>query len=311
VITDREAGKDRFETAALLARDAYAGGTDTIVLASGVSYADALAGAPLAAQLDAPVLLTATDLLPDVVTAAVNDLGATRAIILGGTAAVSQAVEDALVADTSVTPEGVERIAGANRFATAAQVADRVGGDDVYVVQGIDRDPGRGWPDALAVSPLAAFQGRAILLTATDELPQETGDALAGRASATIVGGEAAVSTQVEGAVDERAGEVSRVFGETRYGTALALSRLARDAGMDAATVWIATGSAFPDGLAAGPLVAKYAAVLFLVPDDLDSAPAAGAFVHEVDTSLTQLTIVGGGEAVPTGTVRQFLDAAR
>ncbi|HEX9766422.1 MAG TPA: cell wall-binding repeat-containing protein [Nitriliruptorales bacterium] len=311
IITDREAGDDRFETAALLARDVYAGGVDTIVLASGVSYADALAGAPLAAQLDAPVLLTAPDELPGIVAATVNDLGATQAVILGGVAAVSQAVEDALVAQTSVTAEGVDRIAGENRFDTAAMIAQRVGGDDVYVVQGIDSDPNRGWPDALAVAPLAAFQGRAVLLTATDELPSQTSDALAGKASATVVGGPAAISDDVEAAIDEQVEAVSRVFGETRYGTALALSRLARDVGMDASDVWIATGTAFPDGLAAGPVVAKYGAVLFLVPDDLSSSEAAGRFLHEVNTTLGELSIVGGTHAVPTSTVRQLLDAAR
>lgn len=309
VITDREAGGDRFETAALLARDAYAAGADTVVVASGLTYADALAGAPLARQLDAPILLTAPDVLPEVVAEAIDDLGATTAVILGGTGAVSDDVEQALLDRTSVTE--IDRISGANRFDTAAQVAERVGGDDVYVVEGIDDDPARGWPDALTVSPLAAFQGRAILLAATDTLPDETSAALEGRASATIVGGEAAISAEVAAAVDEQADVVRRVFGDSRFGTALAVSRLARDAGMEASQVWIVTGGAFPDGLAAGPIVAKHGAVLTLVPVDLDDSPAVHAFVHEVDTALAQLTIVGGTAAIPGDTVRQFVDAAR
>jgi len=62
---ERVSGSDRYETAAEIALEAYEDGTDTAVLATGLVGADALAAAPLAAQLDAPILLTAKNELPD------------------------------------------------------------------------------------------------------------------------------------------------------------------------------------------------------------------------------------------------------
>ncbi|HEX2029716.1 MAG TPA: cell wall-binding repeat-containing protein, partial [Nitriliruptorales bacterium] len=183
---DRHAGATRVETSALLAREAHPGGAATVVIAFAYGYADALTGAPLARRLDAPVLLNPTERLHDAIAVAVNDLGARTALLLGGTAVLSEQVEGDLLARTSVTE--VERIAGPDRFATAGEIARRVGGDHVYVAEGADADPGRGWPDALSVGPLAAHQASPILLVTTGQLPAATRAALEGKRSATVVG---------------------------------------------------------------------------------------------------------------------------
>lgn len=46
--TRRIAGANRYETAAEIAQDTYPGGCDTVVLANGENYPDALSASPLA-----------------------------------------------------------------------------------------------------------------------------------------------------------------------------------------------------------------------------------------------------------------------
>jgi len=90
----------------------------------------------------------------------------------------------------------VSRIAGENRYGTAAAVSKikfPAGAEVAFVVTGTD------YPDALTVGPLAGTDGP-ILLTQRDRLPQETADELRRLKvkRVVIVGGLAAVSAQVE-----------------------------------------------------------------------------------------------------------------
>jgi putative cell wall-binding protein len=91
----RLAGDDRYGTAAAIATATFPV-ADTVVLARGDQYADALAGAFLAGQLGAPTLLTKADSVPQPTLDAMKALETKNVVILGGTQAVSQGVEDDL-----------------------------------------------------------------------------------------------------------------------------------------------------------------------------------------------------------------------
>jgi trimeric autotransporter adhesin len=198
-VVDRLAGPDRYATAVAVSQATHAT-TDTVVIARGDVYADALAGGPLAHHLDAPILLATPGALPAVTRDEIVRLGATTAVVLGGQAAIGQAVVDALLAETPVTD--VDRVAGADRFATAADIAGRLPASaSAYVVEGANPNPSRGWPDAVAVSAVASATGRPILLVTRDALPGPTATALAGIDDVTIVGGTAAVSDAVATAI--------------------------------------------------------------------------------------------------------------
>jgi len=89
----RVAGADRFETSARLSSLAYERGTvDTVYLASGRGFADAVAGAPVAGMKNSPVLLVDGDRPTQPVCDEVSRLGARHVIALGGTGAVSDGV---------------------------------------------------------------------------------------------------------------------------------------------------------------------------------------------------------------------------
>ncbi|TLM76529.1 MAG: hypothetical protein FDZ70_06500, partial [Actinobacteria bacterium] len=114
----RVAGDDRFHTACAISEEHFAEAT-SVVIANGLTWPDALSASALAGALDGPVLLTMPDALPEVVADEIARLGASEAVVVGGVGAVSEGVADALETEGLT----VTRIAGADRYATAAEVA--------------------------------------------------------------------------------------------------------------------------------------------------------------------------------------------
>lgn len=277
---------------------------DAVVIARADDHPDALAGGPLASALGAPVLLTGRAGLHPAVRAEATRLGADRAYLLGGTAALSPQVEADLAA-AGITD--VTRLEGADRFATAAATADELrdlagAPDRIFVVEGHHPDPRRGWPDALSAAGVASLAGEPILLVTRDDIPQATMAAVqaSGADQAVIVGGSAAVSAAVEATLAAHVGDVERVAGADRYATSAKAADLAVAADGDAAYPWLATGRDWPDALAAAPAVTRDGGVLRLVGGDTWQLPI------DVDTWLTRgdenavlrTVVVGGSTAV-------------
>ena len=160
----RIAGSNRYTTAVQVSQKGWET-AGTVVLARGDSFPDSLAGIPLAYQLDAPILLTHSNRLPAETRAEILRLQADKVVILGGTGAISAAVEAELRAMGLV----VERIGGSNRFETAIQIAEKMGSfDTAFLVSGLD------FPDALSAASYAAQRGYPILLTGSGALNQAT-----------------------------------------------------------------------------------------------------------------------------------------
>jgi acyl-homoserine-lactone acylase len=298
-VVDRLSGAGRVETAVAVSRDRFtAARGGSIVLARADEYPDALAGAPLAADLDAPLLLTGRDGLHPATRQEIDRLGATRAVLLGGDAALSpQVVSDLRTAGVS----SIERVAGANRFATAAEIARQLAatnpGRTAFLAEGQHADPGRGWPDALSAAPYAAHLGAPVLLATRDALPPETAAALRDLQvrETVIVGGEAAVGPAVATAV--AAHGPRRLSGATRYATSAAVWAEATNRGMGAEEIWLATGRNFPDALAAGPAVAGAGASLLLVDGThLSHSPPARETLAEAAPARVRL--LGGDAAI-------------
>ena len=153
----RYAGSDRVATAISASRASFSHAS-TVVIARADLYPDALAAAPLAGKFGGPVLLSPPGGATPALVAEIRRLGATTAYLIGDTTALSAKVA-ADVAAAGVTTS--VRIGGNTRYDTAALIAERVGGTSAYVVRGDD------WTDAAAVSALAAFQHRPVLLTAS------------------------------------------------------------------------------------------------------------------------------------------------
>lgn len=90
---ERLGGLTRFDAARRVANDAYPTTADTVFLTTGFNFPDALAGAPLAGLMDAPMFSVETTCVPRGVLTDIERLQPTRIILLGGTGTLTPAVE--------------------------------------------------------------------------------------------------------------------------------------------------------------------------------------------------------------------------
>src|SRR5690606_10850479 len=120
---NRIAGANRYATAAALSASAYPSGATDVMIATGADFPDALAGSATAGRFGMPVLLTMPTQLPAQTTAELNRLKPQRIWVLGGTSVISEGVRAALGPHAS-SGQAV-RVAGADRYATAAQISSR------------------------------------------------------------------------------------------------------------------------------------------------------------------------------------------
>lgn len=298
---ERLAGADRVATAISASTDAFPGRAQAVVIARADAFPDALAGAPLAEHVRGPLLVTGSDRLDPRVAAELTRLGATRAYLLGGTAALAEQVAADLAA-LGVTD--VQRVAGADRFATAALVARLVGGTNAYLVNGT------AFADAVAASAIAAHQGRPLLLTATAEVPAATQAYLDEGlvTSLQLVGGSAVIAEGVAQTLAEEIRDVSRIAGADRYETSLLLAEAGVLAGQDPTQLSLATGTDWPDALAAGPAAAVDEGVVLLVPAEVTADAPAARWLEQHAAILEDVRVLGGTAAVPAGVDQAVAD---
>lgn len=309
VPSSRDAGEDRVATAVRLSQQAFEQ-ADTVIIAPGNVYPEALLGGPLAALVGGPVLLTwadPADALPEATSAEIRRLGATRAILIGDPGRLPAATEDELVREAGLAADQVERIGGADRYEVSRNVAEAMaerGGDmsRPLLALGEHEVPDRGWPDALGASAVAAAQRVPILLTRADDLPPPMVLFLREHAptEVRVVGGSSAIARQVEDLIRDDLGiSTRRLAGPNRYQTGIALAGEVISSLDGAFVLHVATGRSFPDALTAGPSLASRGALLLLV-DGQD--PAASPSVHDWAEAnreqITSIHAVGGPRAV-------------
>lgn len=303
----RLAGPDRLATAVAVARETFPDGAPAVVLARADQYPDALAGAPLAAGLGAPILLTPSDELAPAVAAEIRRLAPAQVVLLGGAAALGARVEQDVRAATAgrQVAVAVVRYAGADRFDTARLVAEAVldgsGATEAYLTLGAHADPARGWPDAVALSGLAAAQRRPVLLTAENGLSPAVQELVRTRrlTRVTVVGGTAAVPERVLDPLRSLTA-LERLSGADRFATSAIVADRALDSGIVPSQVWLATGSGHADALAGGAAVAAAGGVLLLADGAAATQPAL-AFVRRNATRVDRVLILGGEAAIPQG----------
>ncbi len=210
--------------AALFWSGQFAAGTvDHVLIGRDDVFADNLVSGAL--QADAVLLLTPADHLDPRVRAEILRLGATRATVLGGEAAISAAV----VGELEQFVDDVDRIAGANRWETSVAAAERLGSTTVFVARGVDAGGGNGtaaWADAIAAGAWAASSGASLVLTPTATLHPSVRAYLEEHPvdEVVIIGGAAAVSDAVEAEIRSLVPNTTRVSGPDRLATSQAIA---------------------------------------------------------------------------------------
>lgn len=278
---DRISGYMRYDTAIEVSKRGW-DAAETVILARGDDFADALAGVPLAYKLDAPILMTPVNKLWDNTLTEIERLGAKNVIVLGGKGAVSDTIVNKLVNDGLK----VRRIAGSSRFDTAALIASEMapkGTDKVIVANGMD------FPDALSVASQAAKEGLPILLTMDDRLPAATTAKVKQLAvkETIVVGGKSVVSEKTKAQLPKPV----RLSGSDRYKTNIAI---AEHFGVESKHLYVATGQNYADALTGAVLAAKDDSTILLVHHKVPAAVESFLKKQQPDS----LSIFGGESAV-------------
>jgi len=188
-VVERIEGEDRYETAANVARRVIdeTANSDSVVVVSGRNFADAASSAAIAYARRLPIVLVDPTVVPAPTAAFLRETAVDNAYIVGGTAAVSDGVQNAI--NDSIAPHSgsAARIAaGANRYDTSAELADWALLRGWVDFGRIGIATGRNFPDALTGGALMGSFGQALLLTDPSQLSPEA-DALAASAPATAV----------------------------------------------------------------------------------------------------------------------------
>ena len=101
----RLSGADRYATNLSINKE-FAGSLnfDTIYLASGNDFPDALSGSALAAKNNAPIFLTDKNSISDATINFIKSKNVKHVVILGGTGSISQSVENTVIAAINSIP---------------------------------------------------------------------------------------------------------------------------------------------------------------------------------------------------------------
>lgn len=188
----------------------------------------------------------------------------------------------------------LRRVSGSSVYEIAAKVAgvtcdSKVGSHSIALASGAD------WSDALAGSAL----DRPLLLTTQAVLAAPTRAYLDPcrdhpKAKVIILGGDAAVSVDVEEDLRDMGFRVDRIAGADRYETAHRVARIfAPD---ELPTVFVASGENYADAVAAAPGVTRETPLILTAPDSLHVQ--ARQFLTAEDRSIGTVTILGGHAAV-------------
>lgn len=286
-------GTDRYKTMVEIIKAGFQpGDSDTVIIATGENYPDALAASGLAGLLDAPVILTPKAGLADESIKEIERLQPQNAIILGSTAAISSAVMEDLV-DRGLK---VKRVQGATRIETAVAIYEA--GINAGTSWGATKQWGttaivassQSFADALSISSYAYADAAPIFLTdGNGVLTEDVLKALkdGGFTDVLIVGSDRVVAQSVES--DQlKTYTVKRLAGPDRYATSLAIAEFAINSNvLSADKMAVATGLNFPDALSGAALCGKNTSVVLLVAEN---DVAKGYVKKLIDANKSTLT---------------------
>jgi lactocepin len=276
----RLAGADRYGTAAAVSAARFPAGASAAVVAVGDgARADAIVAAPLAHKVGGPLLYSQVATLPKATHDEIVRLGATTVYIVGGTSAVSAAVETQI---QQARAGGITtmRLSGASRDDTVQQVAGFIGSPGKVAVI-MDGEDTAHFVDAAAAAQLAAALAAPLLFAKTSPLPTQTSTALTnlGITKVYVIGGTDGVDALAFGALSAYSPE--------------------RIAGGDPDATTVAVGNA----LASKGLNVQHAYVTADTTTDVDANGVAG-------TPLDPLACAASGEPVLITPVASFSGAA-
>lgn len=214
---ERLSGPSRVQTSIEIAKNAY-DKAETVVLVGYNGEVDALTGSIFAKVKDAPLVFVNPQDASETKNM-LKDLNTKQVYILGGTNAFSNKLENEFKDYNPI------RISGHDRFKTATLIAKEVTNeniDEIFLALGIGN-----YADALAIGPVSAQNEKPLLLTSKNSIPNSTLDAIKdmGVKKVNIIGGNVAITKNVENKLKNLGIETKRISGDDRELTAIAISK--------------------------------------------------------------------------------------
>lgn len=296
------AGYDQYETAAKIAEDGWSGTSDYAILAAGMSanLVDALAAGPLAAKLNAPIILTEGNVLSQKAKEQLTRLKVKQVFITSGSAVIKRSVIDEVKTIASVIE--VKALGGFDASETSVNIAKEMANQGVKISKAVVA--GGVGSDALSVATIAAAQGMPILYTRGSALSDYVASYLnsikADLKQTYVIGGTAVISEAVKAQIP---GVVNRYAGITRYDTNIEV--LKNFVGAKNKTTYVASGQSMVDALAGVPLAVKTNSLILLTDQTLPEASKKYAQSY----SSSNVIGLGGTAVVPTSVLTSLAPA--
>jgi putative cell wall-binding protein len=187
-------------------------------------------------------------------------------------------------ANVSAAAGQVTRTSGADRYATASQVATKnwTTSDNVVLVSG------EGYADAVSASALAKKLNAPILLTPAQTLDSNTNDALntLKPKNIYIIGGNASVSQGIRDSLKSKY-NVVELTGKDRYETNAAVATELVQLGVDPTNVMMVGGEGFSDALSVAPVAASKGQILLLGMNDANYIKPVTDFITSHKSAVT------------------------
>ena len=210
----RYSGSNRFDTAVDVSKGNFSENTKNLIIVNGMNPADALSGGPLAAKLNAPILLTESYRISDNTLKEIARLNPSNVYILGGNNSVSKSVEGKIKAKLKSDAKLI-RISGADRYETSVKIADEITGSNRTKGAGFVNGATSKFPDALGAAALLGSKDMPLILTNGSVLPSGT-EGYKKNSNNYIIGGTNSIN--IYGLSGKR------LAGLDRYGTCAAVA---------------------------------------------------------------------------------------
>lgn len=293
---ERIAGQNRMRVAENISRRGW-NTSNTVIIANGYKFTDALSGTPLAAYHNAPMLLVNDKGIDSETLTEISRLGAQNIIILGGPHSVPEHVSNTL----KNRGLNVRRIAGQNRYDTSRMIAEEVislqGPSTAHLVNG------DAYADAVSISSVAGRYKQPILLTRANELHPEVIRLTNTIKDWRIIGGTASISNNTENQLKSRVTNTTRLAGQNRYEVN---KRVLNHWGLSSKKVYIGSGTAFADILTGSLLASKENSGVLLLSEHESHIQTAENYAR--NKGLNHFIILGGTNTLSNRINERFKD---
>ena len=291
----RISGENRVQTAIEVSKKMFKEGTNKVVLANQDNYSDVLTAAPFAKANNASLLYVSSNSISKEVMSEIARLKAKEITIIGG----EKSVDEGLKKELEKRNFKVDRLSGADRYKTSAQIAAKLIDDKTTT---LEIASGENYADALSLNNAAEKDKAPILLVRVNAIDKSVEDVIkSSKASLiNIAGREKSVSESTKANIKKISNAtVNRIGGADRYETSILLAKYS---GAKEVVV-VASGENFADALVAAPFSAKQKGAILLTNKD-KLGQNSEQFIK--DTKFNKSYVIGGEKSVSEDVITQL-----